>query len=130
MKEFNLNPEIAAHLDTFSPSISNRAAEVWDKIPKEAKDTITIYDLSCFCLEFLSLQAQNEMQYLLPTTKEVAKVFYYSHYLRIWLNHIGDIDGGTQAVADGKEGERSDIQSAAGTISEAHIEPEAGTSPD
>lgn len=104
MKEFNLTPALTEKLNKLSPSPSDRAQNVLAQLPK---DSITNYDLTCFCIEYLALEAQNNMPYLLAPVKEVIREFYFYHYLRIFE--------GALAMHEG-EREVSDIQSASGTV--------------
>jgi hypothetical protein len=111
LKEFILTPELAQELDKYSPSVSERAGKVWGVLSPEMKDKVIIYDLSCFCVEFLSLQAQNEMPFMLDSVKKVASMFYYAHYFHLWMLHKDE----NEKMEGGDNGEQGPLLRSEGT---------------
>lgn len=84
MNSFRLSTELVNELDKYEDSPNKIAERI---LPKLSSKQISNYELLCFCVEFIALEAQNNLRYLLIVSKALSKVFYFSHYMRAYERH-------------------------------------------
>lgn len=111
MPSFKLSPDLVQRLNEFEKSPSQIAQEILRKLP----DDITDYELMCFCIEYIGLQAQSNHAYMLDQVKTVVRMFNYGHYLRIHDKHFGKSSAPVQTT-DG--GGSENIQTSNGKVGE------------
>ena len=79
LDQLKLTQNLMNELDKKTESSIHRAERVFRAIDP---NDITNYDLICFCIEFLALEAQNNFRYLLIPVKHLAELHFHAHYLR------------------------------------------------
>jgi hypothetical protein len=78
-----LSPELIEKLDQVGPSPALMAAQVMSLLSERCPE-LTNQQLQCFAVEYLASQViTGELGFAEREIKEVAKIYYYSHYYRL-----------------------------------------------